>query len=158
MRGAAALAVLLGAACLTPTQRREETLVREARMFNDDLRWGRYEQLTASLPREEAQALLARVDAVAEDLVMADYEVTSITFHTGSEAATSMVKLDWYTRARPTLRSTTLEQRWEYKNGKWVCVKQRRVRGDRFPLVIEPLPDPAAEAAPAGAAPAEAAP
>ena len=63
MRSALALVLsgVMGAACMmAPTQRREDTLIREARAFNDDLRWARYEQLTASMPSDEAQLFLGR--------------------------------------------------------------------------------------------------
>jgi hypothetical protein len=134
----------LGAACaVTATQRREETLVREARAFNDDLRWARYEQLGLSLPPDEAALVLTRAAALGDDLVIGDYEVTSINFAQGSEKATVTVKFDWYSKRETTLRSSTLQQQWEYQGGKWLVTKQRRVRGDRFPLVTEPVPAPA---------------
>jgi hypothetical protein len=140
---------LLAAACaMTPTQRREETLVREARMFNDDLRWGRYEQLGQSLSREEAALMMARANAVGDDLVMADYEVTAVTFASGSEAATVAVKFEWYSRRVNIVHSTAVEQRWELQGGRWLMVKQRRVRGDRLALVPEPVAPPDAGATP----------
>ena len=144
LAAAAGLAACLTAACaVTPTQQREETLVREARGFNDDLRWGRYEQLYLSLPSEEAQLLAARAAALGDDLVVADYEVTSIKFASGSEAATVIVNFDWYSKRATTLHASTLEQRWEYQHGHWLVTKQRRLRGERFPLVPEPVAPPA---------------
>ncbi len=134
-----ALFLLAVMGCLTPSQRREDTLVREARMFNDDFRWQRYDQLAVSLPSEEAQLFLARANAVGDDLVMADFEVTSIKFASKSDAATVLVKFDWYTRRQGTLRSTTLEQKWEMQGGKWMVTKQRRLRGERLPLIPEPV-------------------
>jgi hypothetical protein len=59
----------------------------------------------------------------------------------GSEAAAVDVKLEWYKKSDPTVRQSTLQQRWELHNGRWMMIKQRRARGDRFPLV----PEPAAE-------------
>jgi hypothetical protein len=142
-RAAAALLLALLAACaVTPTQRREETLVREARMFNDDLRWARYEQLHLSLPPGEADLLASRAAAIGDDLVIGDYEVTSINFATGSEAATVMVKFDWYSKRMGIVHSSTVEQKWELQDGRWIMSKQRRVRGERFPLVPEPVPPP----------------
>jgi hypothetical protein len=133
----------LSAACaVTPTQRREETLVREARAFNDDVRWARYEQLHMSLPPGEAALLSSRAAAMGDDLAIADYEVTTISFAPGSEAATVVVKFDWYSKRATTLHSSTLEQRWEYQGGRWLVAKQRRLRGDRFPLVTEPVSTP----------------
>jgi hypothetical protein len=139
------LLLLLGlTGCLvTPVQRREDTLVREAREFNDDIRWGRYEQLHLSLPPEEAALMSSRAAALGDDLVVGDYEVTSIKFASGSEAATAMVKFDWYSKRDSILHSSTVEQRWEYQAGKWMMTKQRRLRGERFPLVPEPVPPPA---------------
>lgn len=140
--------LLLASACLTPTQRRKDALGREARMFNDDLRWGRYEAMSEALSREESQRLLTRAGAVGDDLMMADYEVMSIIFAPDSNAATVVARFDWYRRSQTNLQSTTLEQRWEHRDGRWLVVKQRRTRGDRFPLVTEPATTPAAAAAP----------
>jgi hypothetical protein len=137
------LGLLLLACAVTPTQQREESLVREARSFNDDLRWQRYEQLHLSLPPGEAALLSARAAAMGDDLAMGDYEVTTIAFDHGSEAATVVVKFEWYSKRDPILRSSTLEQRWQLQGGRWVVTKQRRLRGDRFPLITEPAPPPA---------------
>jgi hypothetical protein len=134
-----ALMAGLAAACIAPTQRREEVLIREARTFNDDLRWARFDQLSLALPPEEARLFLARVRAVGDDLVLADYEVTAINFGKDSESATVSAKFEWYSRRAAIVHSTTLEQRWELRGGRWLVMKQRRVQGDRFPLVPEPL-------------------
>jgi len=151
----ALLAAVLGlcACMLTPVQRREERLVREARMFNDDMRWNRWDAMAASLPRDEVPLFHGRVAAVGDNLVIADYEVTSITFASGSEAATVAARFDWYVKTDPTLRTTALEQRWELQGARWVMTKQRRLRGERLPLVTEPVPPPLPVPAPAAASP-----
>jgi hypothetical protein len=151
LQGAAGLVAL--ACMMTPNQQREDTLIREARTFNDDLRWARYEQLSASLPRDEAPLFLARANAIGDDLVMADFEVTSINFGPGSDTATVGVSLQWYNRRASIVRSTTIEQRWEMRSGRWLMTRQRRVRGDRFPLVLEPVTPPAPPATPVTPAP-----
>jgi hypothetical protein len=142
-RRALLLAVLAAPACLSATQRREDNLIREARTFNDDVRWSRWEAASAAMPKDDGAAFLARVSAVEGDLMLGDYEVTSINFAAGSEAATVVAHFEWYTRRDPTVRSTTLEQRWEYREGRWTMVKVRRTRGDRLGLVTEPVPPPA---------------
>ncbi len=143
--GAWLLAVLCG--CFTPVQRREEDLTRDARMWNDEFRWGRWDMLGQSMPPEENALFQARRNLVDTDLVMADYEVLAIKFLQNSEAATVDVRLEWYTKREPTVRQATLQQRWERRNGRWMMIKQRRVRGDRFPLVPEPAAAPAAPSA-----------
>ena len=134
--------------CLTPTQRREESLMLEARQWNDDFRWGRWDVVMQSMPQEERRLFQARQALVGKDLVMADYDVTTITFLQGSQAATLNVGVQWYRQSNPIVHSTSLVQRWEQRNGRWTMVKQRRVSGDRFPLVPEPVEQKPTDPAP----------
>jgi hypothetical protein len=121
--------------------------MHDARMWNDDFRWGRWEVLGQSMPDDENVLFQERRRMVDEDLVMADYEVTSVKFLPGSETATVDVQLQWYSKRDPSLRKASLQQRWERRSGRWMMIKQRRVRGDRFPLVPEIAAQPAAPAA-----------
>ncbi len=124
--------------CIAPTQRREDDLIRDARMFNDDFRWGRWEILGQSMTPEENALFQARANLVDNDLVVVDYEVLGVRFMNNSEAATVDVKIEWYKKSDPSVRQATLQQRWERRGGRWMMIKQRRARGDRFPLVPEP--------------------
>ena len=134
-----ALLGLALAGCLSASQRRQDDLMRDARMFNDDLRWARWDQMGSAMSVEDRQLLLERVDLVGNDLVMCDYEVKSVHFDTGSSAATVAVFIEWYSKTDPSLRNTTIEQRWETRDGRWMMIKQRRSHGARFPLVTEPV-------------------
>jgi hypothetical protein len=138
----AVFALTLGltlAGCMGTTQRREDTLVRQVRVFNDDWRWARWDAMTTLMLREDADAFRRRVETIEDELVFADYEVTSVTFATGSEAATVVAKFEWYYKGDPRVRATTVEQRWEQRDGDWRVVKLRRTRGERFGLVTEPI-------------------
>ena len=142
-----ALAVMLGLmvlGCMTPTQRRQDDLIRDARMFNDDFRWGRWDVLGQSMPPEENALFQERKNLVDADLVIVDYEVTSVHFGDSSEAATVEVHMEWYKKSDPSVRQATLQQRWELRGGRWMMMRQRRLRGDRFPLVPESVADSAA--------------
>jgi hypothetical protein len=134
-----ALLGLALAGCFSATQRREDELIRDARIFADDLRWARWDQMGSSMLAEEKRLFLERVDLVGRDLVMCDYEVKSVHFDTGSSGATVTVTIDWYSKNDPSLRNATLEQHWESRSGRWMMIKQRRSHGDRFPLVNEPV-------------------
>ncbi len=143
--------VTAAAACLTPAQRREDELVTNARLWNDDFRWGRWAIVGQSMLAEENRLLQERCNLVDNDLVIADYEVTSVRFLEHSQAATVDVGIEWYRKNDPTVRHASLQQRWEQRGGRWLMIKQRRVRGDRFPLV----PEPAEEKGAPGTAAAE---
>jgi hypothetical protein len=147
MKRSLTLAVMLVAglvACLSPAQRREDDLMLNARMWNDDFRWGRWDVLGQSMTSEENALFQERRRLVEADLVMADYEVTAVKFIENSEAATVEARIEWYTKSEPSVRQTSLQQRWERRAGRWMMIKQRRVGGDRFPLVPEPASEPAA--------------
>ncbi len=139
--------------CMTPTQRREDDLIHDARMWNDDFRWARWDIVGQSMTPEESALFQQRKNLVADDLTLADYEVTSVRFIAGSHAATVEVTLQWFKKSDPTVRQATLQQRWEQRSGRWMMIKQRRVRGDRFPLVPEPAEEKAAPSSAAGSAP-----
>jgi hypothetical protein len=139
--------------CMTPTQRRQDDLMHDARMWNDDFRWGRWEIVGQSLLPEENALFQERKNLVGDDLVIADYEVTGVRFLEGSRAATVDVTLEWYKKSDPSVRQSTLQQRWEQGAGRWMMIKQRRVRGTRFPLVPEPVEEKAAPPPAPGSAP-----
>ncbi len=146
-----AATVAATAGCMGTSQRREDTLVRLARMFNDDWRWARWDAMTTAMTSEDAATFRQRVQNIEDELVLTDYEVTSVTFATGSETATVVTKFEWYYKRDPRVRATTVEQRWEHRSGDWRVVGLRRTRGERFGLVTEPIastdagPPPAAE-------------
>jgi hypothetical protein len=135
--------------CVTPTQDRQDTLVRVAREYNDGLRWRRTEQVAPHLPADEVAVFLKRLDDLGDDFEMADYEVKAITFTDAGEGADVTVDFTWYNQARALVRHTVVAQRWALRGGRWLCIKQVRTRGDRFPLVPEPM----GAGAPSAAAP-----
>jgi hypothetical protein len=143
----AALAVVLAAGifaggCFAASQHREELLIKQARMFNDDWRWERWEAMTTVMPREDAVAFQRRVQAVEEQLVLANYEVIAIEFDADKQGATVSAWFEWYLKRDPIVRKTTVAQRWEQRDGQWQVVKIRRTRGDRFGLITEPAAVP----------------
>lgn len=134
MKRIAALVTL--AACVTPAAQRRDDFGRIAREFNDHIRWGRWNVAAQSLPPDEARSFLERVKLVGPELEMGDQDTTSIQLG-GDETAVVTVKFDWYSKREMLVRSSTIEQRWKVENGRWRLVDQRRVSGDRFPLVPE---------------------
>ncbi|MBC8132675.1 MAG: hypothetical protein H7X95_06810 [Deltaproteobacteria bacterium] len=141
--------VALVAGCVTPSQNRQDNLIRITRQYNDGLRWGRYQDVVAHLAADEAAKFLARTGSLADDFEMADHEVTSISFKDQGMRAEVTVDFTWYNLRRSLLRKTLVGQDWRFVEGRWICAVQRRVRGDRFPLVPEQI----AEVAPSQPAP-----
>jgi hypothetical protein len=137
------LAIALLGGCFSASQRREEVLIKQARMFNDDWRWARWEAMATAMPPEDAAAFQQRVQALDEQLVLADYQVLNIEFDADAQGANVSAWFEWYLKRDPTVRKTTVLQRWEQRNGQWQVIKIRRTRGDRLGLVTEPVAPPA---------------
>jgi hypothetical protein len=135
----AALPIVTASSCMAPAQRRQDSLMKSAREFNDGLRWGRDQDVAPCLTTAEALALATRKADLGEDFVMADEEVKSIQIVPGAEKATVVAEFTWYNLRRALVRKSTVEQKWEWIDGRWLVTEQRRTHGDRFPLVPERL-------------------
>jgi hypothetical protein len=129
--------VVAGAGCLPPSQRRADSLNRVAREFNDGLRWGRDDQVLSCLSADDARALRARRAALGDELVIADHEVKSIQLGPDAETATVVAEFSWFTQRRNVVQKTTVEEKWTWNQNRWLVSEQRRVAGERFPLVPE---------------------
>ncbi|MEA2700015.1 MAG: hypothetical protein QOI66_4286 [Myxococcales bacterium] len=127
------------AGCMFPEQRREEGLTKAAVEFNNELRWGRYEHMGRYLSKEESKALLVRGRDLGEDFSIAENELAQVQFLPGSEKATVVTEVAWYNQRRALLNKSTIEQHWEWTEGRWMLTDQHRIHGARFPLVPEPL-------------------
>jgi hypothetical protein len=127
----------LGAACMTPSQRRADSLAKVAREYNDGLRWGRDEAVLACLSAEDARALRARRADLGDDLVIADHEVKSIQIAPDADTATVVAEFSWFNQRRNIVQKSTIEQTWTWSVNHWLVTEQRRIGGDRFPLVPE---------------------
>lgn len=144
----AATAASSWSACLNPKQQRQDTLLRLSREFNNDVRWARYDMAAAQFSSLEATRFLKRVDLVAEELVIADHEMTSIKFEEPSDKAKTIVVFEWYTKREPVVRKTSVVQVWAFEEGSWRLESQTRLRGPRFPLVPEAPKEDAPELGP----------
>lgn len=128
----------LGPACMaTPSQRRVESLTKVAREYNDGLRWGRDEPVLACLSAQDARALRARRADLGDDLVIADHDVKSIQIAPDAETASVVAEFSWFSQRRNIVQKTTVEETWTWSVNHWLVTEQRRISGDRFPLVPE---------------------
>jgi hypothetical protein len=128
---------LLAAACMTPGQRREESLQRLAHEFNDGLRWGREDAVLRCLQPEDARLMRARRADLGDDFVIADHEVMSIMMGAGADRATVVAEFSWFNQRQGVVKKSRIEEKWEFVDAHWVVTSQRRLSGERFPLVPE---------------------
>ena len=132
--------------CLTPAHNRQESLLRTVHEYNDGLRWKKYERVMGLLSPEEARRFAVRAGTFGEDYEMADEEVVAIEpKNEDGTKATVTVGFSWYDRRLSLLRKAVIVEDWSFTDGQWLCERQRRLRGDGFPLVpeaVSPPPEP----------------
>ena len=140
------LLTALAGGCLAPSQRREEGLTKAAVEYNNELRWGRYEHMDRFLSKDESAALIVRGRDLGDDFGIAENELALVQIAPGAEKATVVTEVAWYSQRRALLNKSTIEQHWQWSDGRWLLADQRRIHGARFPLVPEPLAKPPAPA------------
>ena len=141
--------VVLGGAC-GMSQQTSETLDESVRVYNDSVRWQRYEAAASRLPAKQRSEFLDEMDQRAKDVKITDYDVVRVDAK-GAREARVQIKVSWYRDSEGTLRETHAVQTWERQGKTWVMVEETRIRGDEMPGLREPVaiePPKSAEATP----------
>nr|HEX4314066.1 hypothetical protein [Kofleriaceae bacterium] len=139
MKWLAGIAVVTGAmaGCAgSAAQRDGETLDQTIQVFNENMRWERFEKAALWLPpRQRAQAI-DDWDERSKDVKITDWEVVKVDPH-GAGEAHAQVKLSWYRESEQIVRETRAVQTWEKHGHAWIMVDETRLRGDEMPGLPE---------------------
>lgn len=128
-----------------------ETLLYAVRDFNNELRWGRYDQLSPYLKPEVRERFLEQLQGAGDDIEVVDQELSNIAQRAPGEA-TARVEWSWSSKRRGLLEKTTLRQVWgQVPGGRWQLLRQERLAGPP----LRPFEDPAPRQPPSKAAPAQ---
>jgi hypothetical protein len=133
-----ALALATAASACAGGQRPEDTVNEAVRVYNEDLRWGRYESAALRLASKHRSDRVDEWDAHSKDLKITDFEIVRIDPR-GPEAARAQVKVSWYLESEQILRETSAVEQWERKGRNWMLVDEQRLRGHEMPGLPEPM-------------------
>ncbi|RMG99226.1 MAG: hypothetical protein D6705_03735 [Deltaproteobacteria bacterium] len=129
--------VLLAAACATGDGMASK-FQDASRDYNRYLRWGDQDRAAAFLPQESQGAFVEQRQALDERLELVEVEVTRMTLDKQRGMATARVDVSWHTDRELVVRKTTLEQTWQWFEGNWILVDERRVAGVPLAGFAEP--------------------
>ena len=133
-----ALLVVAGTASACMTGDGMQTKLRDASTeYNKSLRWRDLDRAAEWLPADSQQAFLARQDEYAKELVVLDYELTRLDLDKRTGVAASRAQLWWHTDDSTVVETTTVDQLWQFHEGKFVLVDERRGGGTRLGLFAE---------------------
>ncbi len=105
--------------------------------YNRYLRWGDVDRAAEYLPAVSRHAFLEQHDDVRDELVIVDYEITRLQLDKARGTATSRAELTWHTERRLIVETTAVDQVWQWHEGGWVLVDERRANGTPLALFTE---------------------
>jgi hypothetical protein len=133
-----AAATLAGlAACATPDGGMQEKFYDATRAYNRALRWGDFDRAAEYVPAAAVDAFLDQHDAVADKLVILDYQLTRLELDRKTGKAGSRVEVRWHTDDRLVVETTVVDQQWQFYEGGWWLVDERRARGKPLAIFAE---------------------
>jgi hypothetical protein len=110
--------------------------------YNRSLRWGDADRAAGHLPVEAQKPFLANHEDFEQELVIVDYELTRLDLDKQSGIAASRAVITWHTADELIVKTTVVDQAWQYHEGDFVLVDERRAGGVPLGLFAEVQEDP----------------
>lgn len=114
-----------------------EKLYDSTRAYNRSLRWGDWDRAAEYIPQASANAFMDSHQAVEERLVVIDYQMTRIEVDKANGVAASQVDISWHTDRELVVRTTRVNHIWQWYEGQWVLVDERRSGGKPLAIFAE---------------------
>jgi hypothetical protein len=134
-------ALALPSACAVTNDGMQEKLRDTTAAYNRSLRWNDYDRAASYLPRPVQPAFLAHHDEVADQLVIVDYELTRLDLDKQTGIAACRAEISWHTDRRLIVETTAVDQVWQWHQGEFVLVDERRSGGAPLAIFAEPGED-----------------
>jgi hypothetical protein len=115
-----------------------DQVTNAAREYNNDVRWGRFEQASKHVPSDTRQRFVERHTSLEDDLEIADFELVGIEVDKKKQTASARVDYTWALKTRGIVEKTTTKQKWERRDTEWVVASEERVKGAPLVLFDEP--------------------
>ncbi|PRQ03011.1 hypothetical protein ENSA5_19500 [Enhygromyxa salina] len=132
--------VVTGPGCAS-TDGMVDKLYDSTRAYNRSLRWGDWDRAAEYLPSASADAFMDSHQAVEDRLVVLDYQMTRLEVDKVNGVAASQVEISWHTADHLVVRTTNVNHLWQWYEGRWVLVDERRSGGKPLSIFAEVAED-----------------
>jgi hypothetical protein len=105
--------------------------------YNMSLRWYDIDRAAAWLPAASQRDFMEHYGEFDEELVVVDYELSRLDLDKNTGIARSRATISWHTDRELILRTTSIDQVWQYHEGRFVLVDERRAGGEPLALFAE---------------------
>lgn len=110
--------------------------------YNRALRWGDIDRAVAHVAPSSRDLFLARHEASEDKLVVVEYEVTRLDLDRERGVATSRAEIIWHTDRDLVVEHTMVDQLWQFHDGRFVLVDERRSGGTPLSIFAEIAEEP----------------
>ncbi len=110
--------------------------------YNRALRWGDIDRAVEYVPAESKVDFLARHEVVEEKLVVVEYDVVRLDLDRERGVAASRAEIIWHTDRELVVERTLVDQLWQFHDGRFVLVDERRAGGTPLTIFAEVAEDP----------------
>ena len=110
--------------------------------YNRALRWGDIDQAVQYVPPTSRDEFLARHEVAEEKLVVVEYDVIRLDLDRERGVAASRAEIVWHTDRELVVERTTVDQLWQFHEGQFVLVDERRAGGTPLSIFAEVAEDP----------------
>jgi hypothetical protein len=132
-----ALAGLALAACGGSSSRSAD-LLRDVRGYGNGLRWRDFPAAALRVAPARRDAFLEQREQLDEDLRIADWELTRLSYDDSGHRAQVHVEYTWLLDSRGVVHTTVTRQWWTRHGDRWLIDREVRVRGEPMPGLAEP--------------------
>ena len=116
-----------------------EQLQRSTLMYFDGIRWKKFSQAAVVIPPEDRLDFIQSREGSQDTFFVTSCEVKSVNLDKDKEEAIVEVVYQWYKLPSMTIRTTRLEQTWEFTD-QWYLTNQKEVK-DPNKVMEEPITD-----------------
>ena len=117
----------------------KEQLQRSTMMYFDGIRWKKFSQAAVVIPPEKRLDFIQSRESSQDTFFVTSCEVKSVNLDDDKEEARVEVVYQWYKLPSVTIKTTRLEQTWEF-NDQWYLKEQRELK-DQEKAPEEPITD-----------------
>ena len=110
--------------------------------YNRALRWGDIDHAVEYVPPQSRDMFLDRHDVAEEKLVVVEYEVVRLDLDRERGVAASRAEIVWHTDRDMVVERTLVDQLWQFHDGHFVLVDERRAGGTPLSIFAEVAEDP----------------
>lgn len=118
-----------------------DKLYDATRVYNRSLRWGDWDRAAEYLPATSTNSFIESHQALEDRLVVIDYQMTRLEIDKPNGIAASQVEISWHTTDHLVVRTTTVDHLWQWHEGRWVLVDERRSGGRPLAIFADLAPD-----------------